>query len=181
MSSNKTVMKSFRMSPNLAAQLSKAARKLGISETDYISKLLLKSMTLEPMYRKIGGIGMSKSLFQRIINQLDQSTLEIIASEIAQNNAPYAFELLDLELNQTSMIWFLREVLQNLEWFTFEELEHESIIELKLFHSFDEKWSLFLKSCLTSLFRLVHAEPEITTSERLVRVMLRKKSVFDFR
>ncbi len=39
---------------------------------------------------------MSKSLFQRIINQLDESTLEIIASEIVtRNNAPYAFELLE--------------------------------------------------------------------------------------
>jgi hypothetical protein len=177
MTDRKTRMKSFRLDPTLTIQLSKTAKKLGVTESDYVSKVLRKSLTLQPLFQNFDGIGMSKALFQRIISQSDMASLEIIASEIAVGNGPFAFELLGLEINHTSMIWFLREVLQNLSWFSIEELEFENYSELKLFHHYDGRWSRFLRSCLLSLFGLIGEIPEISISERVVKVVTRKTTL----
>jgi hypothetical protein len=163
------------MDPVLASEISKTARKLGVSESDYVSKVLSIDIMLKPLSQKIDGIAVSKILFQRIISQLNSTSLEIIASEIAQKNAPYAFELLGLELNQDSLIWFLREILQNMSWFSLEEVEFETYKEYKLFHTLDGRWSLFLKSCLNSLFKLIHEKPDIVLSERVVRIAIQKE------
>ena len=75
-----------------------------------------------------------------------------------------------MELDHSSIIRFLKEVLQNLGWFSIEETRDESHIQLKLFHNYDRKWSIFLRSCLLSLFELVDEVPEFAISERLVKL-----------
>jgi hypothetical protein len=167
-------MKSFRFEPSLVVKLSKATEKLGVSETDYVTKVVKKSLALQPLFQNLGGIGVSRILFQRIISQVDVATLEIIGSEVAQNNAPFAFELLGMELDHSSIIQFLKEVLQNLGWFSIEETQDESYIQLKLFHNYDRKWSIFLRSCLLSLFELVDEVPQFAISDRLVKLTTKK-------
>jgi hypothetical protein len=73
------------------------------------------------------------------------------------------------------MFWFLKEVLQSMGWFTIEELQYETYSEMKLFHNYNHKWSLFLRSCMLSLYREIHEEPEITITERLVKLRLVKE------
>ena len=110
-------MKAFRLDPNTAMLLCETAKRLGVSETEYVSKMLKRDLILEPLIQNIGGIGLSRGLFQGIISRTDSNSLEILGFEIAKDNLRFAFELLGLELNFTSVIRFMEEVLQANGWF----------------------------------------------------------------
>jgi hypothetical protein len=132
-------------------------------------------LTIEPL-RVLDGIAMSKILFQEMLTLTNPVALEILASEIARKNISHAFELLDLELNLSSMECFLKEVLGLWGWFRIKPSQSRSNHELKLFHDYGIRWSSFLKSYLTSAFELTGKDtPTIQVAERLVKVKFPEK------
>lgn len=158
--------------------MSKAAKKLDITESLFVNKTLHKSLNLQPLFVELGGIGMSRKLFQRIIDEVDSHTLEIIASEVSLSQAAFALALEGKELNHSSIVWFLSEVLQTLGWFSLEELQDESKTVFVLVHKYNFRWSLFLKSCLLTLFELILESPKIEVSERIVKMVVEKRASF---
>jgi hypothetical protein len=96
----------------------------------------------------------------------DPLSLELIASEIVRSNLPLAFEILDLDVTPDSLIHFLDDVLQNFGWFTLEKNRSKVFLDFKLFHKFNQEWSLFLKHLLLNMFELVDVRPEIVISDR---------------
>ena len=131
---------------------------------------------MEPLIRTIGGIGVSRALFQEIISRTDPTSLALLGSEISRNNVPLSFELLGLELNLSSVRLFMKEVLQEIGWFKMETISTEDYCEFKLFHNYNIHWSVFLESCLSSIFEFIHEVPEIAISERVVKLRLSRKS-----
>jgi hypothetical protein len=130
---------------------------------------------MEPLIRNLSGIALSNSLFQEILANTNTTGLEIAACEHAKENIPYAFELLGLQLNVHSMNWYCYKVLQHGGWFKIEELQMDHTSGLKLFHNYGYRWSLFLKSYLTSAYQLVTRRvPEITISDRVVKLSFSK-------
>ena len=102
--------------------LTRTAEKLDVTESAYVSDTLKRILTVEPLIRNIHGIGVSKKLFREMLAQTNSAGFEILAAEIARENVSYAFELLGLELNISSMEWFMKEVLQSWGWFKIEFL-----------------------------------------------------------
>ncbi len=156
-------------------RLSKTARNLGMSENEYVIKRLSTFIILEPLLQNMGGIWLSNPLFQEIISQLDPTPLQILASEIAINNVPLVFDLLDYDLSSASIIRFMKEILETLGWFKMETLVSETFLDYKLFHKFNKKWSLFVKCLLLSMFEMVHENPEIIFSDKVVKIRVLQK------
>jgi hypothetical protein len=172
-------MKAFRLDPNTAVLLCETAKRLGVSETEYVSKMLKRDLMLEPLIQNIGGIGLSRALFQGIISRTDSNSLEILGFEIAKDNLRFAFELLGLELNFTSVIRFMKEVLQANGWFKMESLTADAYLEFRLIHNYNYRWSVFLRSCLSSMFEFIPEEPTFVISDRVVKLKLLREPILD--
>jgi len=146
-----------------------------MTESDYVSKMLKRDLLLEPLLQNIDGIGMSRPLFQNILSRTDPTSLDLLGAEIAKNNVPLAFELLGLDYTLSSVNRFMEAVLQTMGWFKMETIQSESFYEFKLYHHYNLRWSVFLKSCLLTIFEFIHEQPTIELSERVVKVRLSKK------
>jgi hypothetical protein len=168
----KTVTKSFRLDSHIANSLSKIAKNMEISESAYVSSVLERRLKVEPLVQNIEGIGLGKILFQEILAQTNPTGLELVAAEIASQNIPFIFELLELQLNVASLGWYIKEILQSWGWFKMYAVNGEKKHELKLFHNYGRRWSLFLRAYLTSAYELTQIRPEITITDRLVKISL---------
>ncbi len=175
MHDHKTVSKSFRIDSDVASALSRTARKLRVSESEYISRALRRDILVEPLLQNIGGIGVSRALFNEMISRADPVSLEILASEIARNNFPLALESLELDFSLSSVYHFLKYVLEPIGWFRMEMVSLADCYEFKFFHNYNYRWSRFLRSCLATIFELIRESPEITLSDRVVKIKLPKK------
>jgi hypothetical protein len=173
---HKTVSKSLRIDSDVALSLSRTARKLHLSESEYVSKVLRRDILVEPLLQNIGGIGVSRALFNEMISRADPTALEILAYELVRNNFPLALESLGLELNLNSISHFLKNVLEPIGWFRIERVAQQDFYEFKFFHNYNYRWSRFLKSCLSSIFELIHEDPEILMFDRVVKLRLPKNS-----
>ena len=181
MHDHKTVSKSFRIDSDVALALSKTARKLRVSESEYISRALRRDILVEPLLQNIGGIGVSRALFNEMISRADPISLELLASEVVKNNFPLALESLGLEASLSSIHHFLKYVLEPIGWFRMEMgPSSEYYHELKFFHTYNYRWSRFLKACLVTIFELIRESPEITVSDRVVKVKLPKKPLAEW-
>ena len=152
------------------------ARELHVSESEYVSKVLRRDILVEPLLQNIGGIGVSRALFNEMISRTDPTSLEILASEIVRNNFPLALESLDLDQSQASINHFLKNVLEPIGWFKAEMGVNADSYEFKFFHNYNYRWSRFLKSCLMTMFEMIHQEPEIIMFDRLVKLRLPRDS-----
>jgi hypothetical protein len=155
------------------------AKSLGMTDNEYVSKVLRRDLMMDSLNRNISGIGVSKTLFREIIYRTDPNALEILASETARNNFSVALESLGWDLSLSSLNRFLKEVLETLGWFQMEMISSENDLEFKLFHDCNYRWSVFLRACLLSMFELIHEHPEIQISDRFVKVRITKSSVHD--
>ncbi len=160
---------------SVAESLSKNARQLEVTESEYVSNALKHKLTVEALTQNIGGIALSNDIFQGILGQVNASGMEIAAYEIAKKNTPFEFELPGLDLTVSSIEWFINEVLQNYGWFRVEVVRKENDEEMKLFHKYGSKWSLFLASYITSMFEtLLRQRPNVSMDERIVKLTLAK-------
>src|SRR5205814_812841 len=100
--------------------------------------------------------------------------LEILASEIVRNNFTLALESLGLDQSLPSINHFLKSVLEPIGWFKVEMEVQPDGYEFKFFHNYNYRWSRFLKSCLSTMFDLIHEAPEITLLDRVVKLKLSK-------
>ena len=173
---HKTVSKSLRIDSDVALSLSHMARKLGVSESEYVSKALRRDILVEPLLQNIGGIGVSRALFMEMISRTDPTSLEIVASEIVKNNFPLALESLGMDLSLASINHFLKFVLEPIGWFKLERVAHADSCEFKFFHNYNYRWSRFLKACLVTMFEMIHEVPEIILLDRIVKLKLSKNS-----
>ena len=167
----KTVIRSFRLNADLSKKLSLAATRAGMTENAFVANMLAKKVDLSPLISPFGGIGLSRELFREILGQVNQTTIEIVASEIAFSEVPLAFGLLKLDMSVSSLVWFMKHILDDdCGWF---HLEAASSEELLLTHDYGLKWSLFLKAYLASVFQsLIRHNAEIKESGRLVTIDL---------
>ncbi len=172
MEGNRTTTKSFRLTQELAALLSKTSLRLNVTETEYVSKYLKKLLTMEPLFQYLGVVAMSQTLFQRIISQTNHEGIEILGSEVAEEEIPSVFELLGMGKSLSSLEDFMKGVLEPWGWFKMETVRidlHRR--ELKLFHNGGLKWSEFLRYYLMSASeRITKQRPEISISNRVVVV-----------
>jgi len=97
LSNPKSVLKTFRLDLGLASKLSKTARRLGMSENEYVIKRISKSLMIEPLVQNIRCIRVSGVLFEEVFSLIDSSSFETISAKIVRDNIPLAFELLDLD------------------------------------------------------------------------------------
>ena len=130
-------------------------------------------LSVERLIQNMDGIAISKALFQQILAQTNLAGLEIVASEIAKANISFAFDLIGLEPKLSSLDWFMKMILQRWGWFKIEPERSDTNHEMKLFHDYGMRWSLFLKSYLSSVIELVcKARPIITVSDKVVKIRL---------
>ena len=172
MEGNRTTTKSFRLTRELAATLSRTSLRLNLTETQYVSNCLRKLLTMEPLFQNIGVVTMSQTLFQRIIGQIDHEGIEILGSEVAEEEIPTVFESLGMNNSLSSFEDFMKVVLEPWGWFKMETARIDLYQhELKLFHNGGLKWSEFLKYYLVSAFEgITKRHPEISISSRVVVV-----------
>lgn len=164
-------MKSFRLSTRLTALLSKTSLRLKVTETQYVSNVLEKLLTMEPLFQNMGVMALNQRLFQRIIALADREGIEILASEIAAEEIPVVFELLGFEWSQSSLERFMKEVLEPWGWFRMEIVETGLHRDLKLFHKFGSKWSTFLAYYLMSAFQsITRQHPDISIVGNVVKL-----------
>ena len=78
LANRRTTIKSFRLDPYVASLLSKVTDQLNLTESEYVSNVLRKILTIEPL-RILDGIAMSKILFQEMLALTNPVALEIQA------------------------------------------------------------------------------------------------------
>jgi hypothetical protein len=159
--------------------LARESKKLGVSESAFVSKMLKRDLLIWPLVQNLEGIGLSRSLFQEIISRMDSISLEILGSEIARRNLPIVFDLLGWDLNLTSIFRFMKEILEAIGWFKIEFSSSENHFECRIIHNYGYRWSMFLKSCLSSMFEFIRSDLEIAISEKAVKLRIAKRPSFD--
>jgi hypothetical protein len=168
--------RTHRFDPDLIVKISKVAKLQGLSENEYVNRSMYRAVIMDLLLRNIDGIGVSLLLFSDLIAQANLNTLEVHASELVSKNFLIALTSLGYENNSSSVIRFMQEVLQILGWFRMERVNSENLIDFHLYHKVNQKWSAFLKSLFMSIFDQVHEKPEITISDKMVRLRFSKES-----
>lgn len=177
---HKPVIKTFRLDFELTRILSKTSRKMGMSESAYVSKVLSSCLRTEPLNQNIELMRLSSILLQRILANIDPNRFEILASEVAKEIVPFAFDLLNLHPTTSSLNYYMYEILQDWGWFKMETTKVNLGYEIKLLHHYGPKWSLFLKYYLSSAYQsiLMREPPNIITTDRVVKIhMFRSDSM----
>lgn len=115
-----------------------------------------------------------------MIAQTNVACIDVLGSEIAKRNIVFTFELLGLELSASSIDWYFSKVLQSWGWFKIEKIRDVPCYELKVFHNYGLKWSLFLNSYMIGVYETILRErPRITISDRVVKINHLHKRYFE--
>ncbi len=162
-------MKSFRLDCDLATALSRCAETRQLTETTLVSNILEEAIRFEPLVQNIGGLGLSKPVFTKILAQTNLDGLEIAAAECARENVPVIFHLLELEKTTASLDFFLKKILEGWGWFKADTKIKNGNYTAKIVHDYGLMWSIFLKSYMTDAFELVIKErPQFEVTDRTV-------------
>ena len=149
-----TMNRSFRLDEKLLLDLSKAARKHGLTENQLVASWLASRMSIELFIPTFEEVMMSTETLESILNACNVDPLEVAAFELGKRHLATARILFEASGKQLTFVKFADEFMsKRAHWFRIESGETvETSEELVLQHGFGAKWSVFLKSFLIGAY-----------------------------
>jgi predicted DNA-binding ribbon-helix-helix protein len=166
------VIRSFRISKDLLEELKKFAAKNKISSNRLLNNILERYCKLLFYADYYGFIGFPKVTFKEFLSKIPEDSLVMIARDTV------AVVLKDIALmrgwstNLQSFCNVVRDyICEFYRWARYEETTDYKTSKkgILLTHEFGNKWSLFLKECLSVAYKeFVGKQPEISLSSTSV-------------
>ena len=154
--------KTFRFDPRLIEKISEVAKKHGQSPNQFISNTLKWRVSIDPLIPTFDGIMFGRETFKSIIGIVDTDSLEIAGWELGKKHFVISRTLFESRGEELSFVRYISEVLdEHARWFRIEGGVSET----------SKKWSMFLKSYLSSAYEVVSgAKLFITTNDTFVKI-----------
>jgi hypothetical protein len=174
--SRKSATRAYRLDAELIEELKKVAKREGVSENSYVENLLAQRIRASPLIRAFPYIVISRRTLLPILGSANSDGLELAGMDLGKKNFALAKELYESLGRELTFTKFLVEILdKEARWFEVEGAEDRPE-RLTLRHECGMKWSLFLKSYLTSAYELISREKiKLTPNESYVSVELPTK------
>lgn len=170
-----TVNRSFRLDETLLRDLSKAAKKYGLTENHLVASWLAWRMSIEPLIPVFEEVMMSTETLESILNACNVDPLEIAAFELGKRHFATAKALFEAGEKQLTFVKFVDEFMgKRAHWFRVVSGETgETSQELILQHRFGAKWSVFLKGFLIGAYEAgTRRQLAVETTDSLLRLKL---------
>ena len=164
--------KTFRFDPRLIEKISEVAKKHGQSPNQFISNTLKWRVSIDPLIPTFDGIMFGRETFKSIIGIVDTDSLEIAGWELGKKHFVISRTLFESRGEELSFVRYISEVLdEHARWFRIEGGVSETSKKMTIHHNFGVKWSMFLKSYLSSAYEVVSgAKLFITTNDTFVKI-----------
>ena len=154
-----TITKSFRLDSALVGKLSKAAKKYGITESQFVTNALAHRIALDPLLPSFEFLSLSSETFQQMLGVMNMDALEMVGWDLGQRHFARAKALFESSGEELRLVQFMREVLANqAHWFRIEGTDSSAKDEITLHHAFSSRWSVFLQSYLSGAYQVVSNE-----------------------
>jgi predicted DNA-binding ribbon-helix-helix protein len=167
------VIRSFRISKNLLEELEKFAAKKNISANRLLNNILERYCKLLFYADYYGFVGFSKVTFKEFLNKIPEDSLVMIARDTVAVVLKDVALMRGWSINLQSFCNVVKNYMcEFYRWAQYEETTtgKKGIL---LTHEFGNKWSLFLKECLSATYQeFVGKQPEISSSPTSVILFL---------
>jgi len=152
----RTRTKTFRFAVTTLTQLKDAAERANMTENELVNQAVARRLLVDPLFPTFRKICLDSDTMSRLISAANVDVLETTASELAQRDFPVVRRLYKTRHRPLEFIDFLTDVLAKAaQWFTVEGQEGGAQKQLVLHHRYGLKWSLYLKSYITSAFSTI--------------------------
>jgi len=171
--SRKSTTRAYRLDVELVEGLKKAARREGVSENSFVQNLLGRRVKVDLLVNAIPYVLLSRRTLFHVLGSTNPDGLEMVGLELGKGNFILARELYESVGRELGFSGYLTEILdKEAQWFEVEGAEDKPE-RLTLRHECGMKWSLFLRSYLTSAFEVVsHEKLKMTFNDSYVSLEL---------
>lgn len=158
----KTVTRSFRLDKAWHDSLAEIAEERGVSLSSLLEKVCRDYVLFYQWVENLGSIIFSPNTVLEIINTLDEKQLREIAEKVAKSTFKESYMVRGDNLDFETVRFQIKDQMgRYANWFTV--IEHETDDHyFYIQHNYGEKWSFFVETYLSSLFRSI-AEVDVET------------------
>lgn len=176
MKSRKSATRAYRLDVELIEGLKKAARREGVSENSFVQNLLARRVKADPLIHAFPYVVLSRRVLTPILGSTNPDGLEMVGLDLGKKNFALAKELYESTGRELGFTEYLVEILsKEAQWFEVEGVEDKPE-KLSLRHECGVKWSLFLKSYLTSAYEVISREKiQMTISDAWITIELPRR------
>ena len=167
----KTVSRSFRISESAFLALEEEAKKHNISLNTLVNQLFLSYANYDRYFQKLGMLKISKPAFKKILSTAPEKDIIETAREVAQNSARVIILARYGSMSLTGVLDYLRSLADYGNFFEYNETppsEGKHIITL--IHSLGNRFSVYLRAFMTSLFEQIDLVPKLVTTEDSITI-----------
>ncbi|MCQ5337668.1 MAG: hypothetical protein NO475_05715 [Candidatus Methanomethylicia archaeon] len=145
--------RTFRLDNEIIKYLEQEAKKQGATLNGLVCRILRNYVRIESKIKQIGIISLFRDDFINILNLIDENKISELGIKIGNSIPKDIILLLFGEISMNSLRQFLSLVLHGyLNWINVNEIENEDYIEIRAWHNMGNKWSIFIKNFIESLF-----------------------------
>ena len=151
-----TKIKAFRLEEHLILELERSARRLHISENLYVTQVLTRALTVDPLIPALGRIALGGETFASLVSTANTDSLEVDGFALGKKNYSLVCDVLESIGCQITFVQLLVKILaEGGGWFTVEGNVAENSERITLRHKYGENWSYFLKSYISGAYEVV--------------------------
>jgi hypothetical protein len=171
-SNQKFVHVSLRMSRETKAKLKAEAEQRGISFNNLTNQIIQRHVAFDRIVEKVGGIPLSRALFESMLNQVSIEGMEAIGKELGPKLIRQAFKILGFSYDLESLIKTYFEPLSTYSgWYSFSVSRTGQERRLLFEHNHGQKWSAFLGQYVGGIITAaIGREPQVAIEDGLVTV-----------
>jgi len=151
MTSEPSSPRTFRIDADVMRTLEEEARKQGATVNGLTCRILRKYVKIGVRLEPFGMLYMPRTHMISLINAIEDNALVEIASDMGKRTAKEAILQLYGEFSMQSFKQYIKIYLCGyFNWASYYEEDRGSVIEVRMGHSMEDKWSLFMKNFLES-------------------------------
>ena len=170
----RTIGRSFRIDERWLNILKEEAEREGVSPNSLLNRVLQDYCTFGKIDKNFPNVTVSQKLFAQLLLSCPKEKLIALGREVGARNYLDLTNILGLESDQESIIYFIREFLgRHLNLFTYTYYTKKDKLILHLRHNLGENWSVYTSELLSTIFDTVLGiKPKIEISEDTVTIFV---------
>jgi hypothetical protein len=168
----RTIGRSFRVDERWLDILKEEAERERTSPNGLVNRILQDYCTFGRIDKNLPTVSISQKLFAQILAASPKEKLRALGKEVGAKNFQDIANILGLEPNQESIIYFVREFLsRHLNLFVCTVTYRKDRTVLHLRHYLGENWSVYISEMLYTIFdNVLNVKPKIEFSEETVTI-----------
>jgi hypothetical protein len=165
---------SLRIPESAKTSLERQAKRQHVNFNSLASKILVKGTSYDTIAEQLGAVTISRALFDVMLEDVPAARLEQLGKNLGPNLIKQTFTFLDLPYDLEGLIRYYFEPVSSYSgWYSFRLAGAGSNRKLMFQHAHGPKWSLFLKSYISSIIKAATgSEPRADVDDGLVTVYI---------